>query len=219
MPFEDHPTNGLRYGFVNPAFAIGDGTFLHLMVRHIRPRQIIEIGSGFSSACMLDTVDRFSLDETRCTFIDPEPALVHRLIGEQQREGVQVLGRRVQDVAPEMVASLRAGDLLFVDSSHVSKTGSDLNHLMFDVLPRVAVGVTVHFHDVFPGFEYPFAWVQEGRAWNESYLLRAFLQYNASFEIVLWPSLLWHADPARMAGLFPRLATNPGGSIYVRRVA
>ena len=219
MPFCDRPADGLRYGFDNPSFAVGDGIFLHLMIRRLRPRRIIEVGSGFSSACMLDTVDRCLAGDTACTFIDPEPALVHRLIGDIERSNVRCVGERVQDVPVGLFDSLAAGDLLFIDSSHVAKTGSDLNHLLFEVLPRLTIGVTVHFHDIFPAFEYPSSWLQEGRAWNECYVLRAFLQYNTSFQVALWPSLLWRVDPVRMGALAPGTGANPGGSLYLRRVA
>ena len=70
---------------------------------------------------------------------------------------------------------LGPGDVLFIDSTHVARTGGDVVHDVFAILPRLAAGVRVHFHDVFYPFEYPAAWVFEGRAWNELYLLRALL--------------------------------------------
>ena len=86
----------------------------------------------------------------------------------------------MQDVALSTFSGLRRGDILFIDSSHVAKIGSDVNHLVFTVLPALQSGVLVHFHDIFFPFEYPQAWLAEGRAWNEAYLLRAFLQYRLS---------------------------------------
>ena len=114
--------------------------------------------------------------------------------------------------------TLAAGDVLFVDSTHVSRTGSDVNRIVFEILPALAPGVFVHLHDMFPGFEYPAPWVFEGRAWTELYLVRAFLQYNESFEIVLWPNLLAMLDHGDVIGRFPIAAANIGGSLWLRKV-
>ncbi len=104
--------------------------------------------------------------------------------------------------------SLNSGDVLFVDSTHVTKLGSDVNRIFFEILPALASGVIVHFHDIFYPFEYPRAWVREGRGWNETYLLRAFLEYNEAYEVLLW---------AHMLGIEGRLA-QPAGSIWLRKV-
>jgi hypothetical protein len=78
-----------------------------------------------------------------------------------------------------------SGDILFIDSSHISKAGSDLNYLLHEILPLVPRGVYVHFHDVFHGFEYPREWLEEGVELNEQYILRSFLQFNEAFEVIL----------------------------------
>jgi hypothetical protein len=116
-----------------------------------------------------------------------------------------------------MALALRSGDVLFVDSSHVAKIGSDVNSLFFDVLPNLAPGVVVHVHDIHYPFEYPKDWVFEGRAWNEAYLLRAFLTMNTDYEILLFNSYLscFHID--EVAQLMPGWRINPGGSIWLRR--
>ena len=85
------------------------------------------------------------------------------------------------------------------------------------MLPALAPGVYIHVHDVFPAFEYPWSWVEEGRAWTEDYLLRAFLQFNDSFEIVLWPNVLAATDPTRLYKRFPLAEKNVGGALYLRR--
>ena len=80
--------------------------------------------------------------------------------------------------------SLEKDDILFVDSSHVSKVGSDTHYLFFEVMPTLSSGVLVDVHDIFWPFEYPADWIREGRAWNEAYLLRAFLSFNPAFKII-----------------------------------
>jgi hypothetical protein len=85
-----------------------------------------------------------------------------------------------------LLDALEAGDILFIDSSHVVKAGSDCQLLFSDILPRLNLGTLIHFHDVFDRFEYPAAWLRKGRGWNEQYLLRAFLQFNSAFKIKLF---------------------------------
>lgn len=217
VPFGDAPGSGLRYGFKNGAYSYGDGTMLHLMLRLLQPKRLIEVGSGHSSACTLDTVDRFLGGDCDLTFIEPYDELLRSLISSTDEERVRIVPEPVQNVSVETFRDLRDRDLLFIDSTHVCKVGSDVNYLFFEVLPRLHPGVVVHIHDIFPRFEYPWPWIAEGRAWQEDYLLRAFLQFNAEFEVLLWPSLLAQLDPDRVYGGFPTMRRNPGGSIYLRR--
>jgi hypothetical protein len=116
-------------------------------------------------------------------------------------------------------ASLGAGDVLFVDSTHVARTGSDVNRIFFEILPSLAPGVLVHVHDVFPGFEYPAPWVLEGRGWSEQYVLRAFLQYNAAFGVYWWPTLLNAAATPEQHEKHPVLERLAGGSIWLEKIA
>lgn len=186
FPFNKQKTEGLRYFLGNPVFGGTDAVFLYAMLRHIGPCKVIEVGSGHSSCLMLDTNDLFFKGATSFTFIDPNPEALRSLLVERDEQRVHIIPTRVQEVELGTFASLSQGDILFVDSSHVSKVGSDVNYIFFEVLPSLKSGVYVHIHDVHYPFEYPREWVYAGRAWNETYLLRAFLQYNNSFQIVLF---------------------------------
>ena len=108
-------------------------------------------------------------------------------------------------------------DIVVIDSTHVAKAGSDVNFLLFEVLPRLRPGVLVHFHDIFYPFEYPSDWVYSGRGWSEAYLLRAFLMYNAEFKIVLFNTFLELFHQELFAAEYPLCLRNPGGSIWIRR--
>jgi hypothetical protein len=119
----------------------------------------------------------------------------------------------------DVFMSLQDGDLLFIDSSHVMKCGSDVQFLMFEVLPRLRVGVVVHFHDVFDSFEYPEDWLLKGWYWNESYALRAFLSYNAAWEIYLFGNYAVKTFAEFFKQKMPLCLENPGGSLYIRRIA
>ncbi|HKW95839.1 MAG TPA: class I SAM-dependent methyltransferase, partial [Methylomirabilota bacterium] len=113
---------------------------------------------------------------------------------------------------------LDESDILFIDSTHVVKLGSDVNYIFREILPSLRVGVYVHFHDVFYPFEYPAAWHREGRAWTEAYLLRSFLTFNSAYEIVLYNTFLEHFHREEFARHMPLCLENEGGSIWLRRV-
>src|SRR5262249_30901378 len=154
-----------RYYFRNEWFGYADALVLYGMIRYLRPRRVIEVGSGFSSAVMLDTNDLFCGGRVALTFVEPYPDRLFSLLRGSDRDKHTVIARPVQDVDLSLFQALSDNDILFVDSSHVSKVGSDVNHLIFQILPALADNVVVHFHDIFYPFEYPKDWVYEGRAW------------------------------------------------------
>ena len=210
---------GDRYWTDNPSYADGDGLFLTAMLRHLRPKRMIEIGCGYSSACTLDARDRFLDGAPELTFVDPYADLLESLLRDSDRSSVEVLKVGTQDVNLATIADLGAGDVLFLDTTHVARTGSDVVRIFAEILPALQPGVVVHLHDIFPNFEYPQSWVYEGRAWTEQYMLRSFLQFNAAFEIMLWPVLLHALNPDDMVRRFPAMARNCGGSFWFRKIA
>jgi predicted O-methyltransferase YrrM len=187
IEFPAEPTDGHRYHFENAFFTYGDALILSGMLQHLRPRRVIEVGSGFSSALMLDLRDRTDC-KPELTFVEPFPTRLKSLLKPGDR--TTVLESPVQSVPLALFESLEANDVLFVDSSHVSKIGSDVNYLFFEVLPRLRAGVYVHVHDIFWPFEYPKAWYDLGWAWNEAYLLRALLAGGRRYRIRLFSSYL-----------------------------
>jgi hypothetical protein len=217
MPFADERQPGLRYWFRNPAYSYTDAIFLHAMIRHHRPRRIIEVGSGYSSCVTLDTNERWFDNTIACTFVEPYPKLLRSLLAPDDEKRIEIIGERVQDVPVARFRELQGNDILFIDSTHVSKTGSDVNYLFFEVLPALAPGVLVHVHDIFYPFEYPSRWVMEGRAWNENYLLRAFLQFNTAFRIELFANWLATFHREVLLARLPKCAGNLGGNIWLRR--
>jgi predicted O-methyltransferase YrrM len=219
LPFSEESTIGLRYFFRNSFFCHGDAIILYSMLRHFRPRKVVEVGSGFSSAVMLDTNDLFLSREIEFTFVEPYPERLLSLLSDEDRNRHSIEVRIVQDVETERFAALDARDILFIDSSHVAKIGSDVVHLLTDVLPRLKDGVIVHFHDVFWPFEYPEEWITEGRAWNESYILKAFLQFNASFRILLFNSYLGMHHRGTMEQRLPLFMRNTGGSLWIEKTS
>lgn len=208
-------TPGYRYYHNNDSFCLGDAIILSAMMRRFRPRKVIEIGSGCSSCVMLDTRERFLGGAVECTFIEPYPGRFHSLINKDDIGEIRVFESKIQDIAPDLFKDLDAGDFLFVDSSHVSKAASDVNFIFFSILPVIKSGVFVHFHDIFSSFEYPRTWVEGGIAWNENYLLRAFLQYNREFEVVFFNDFMQTFHREEITGVFP--GYNGGGGLWLRR--
>src|SRR5262249_53737535 len=149
---------------------------------------------------------------------EPYPQRLRELMQESDRERVEILELKVQDVPLTFFDRLQAGDFLFIDSTHVVKVGGDVNYLYFEVLPRLRPGVHVHIHDIFFPFEYPRVWVEEGRIWSEAYLLRAFLLHNEAFEVQFFNTFLERRHRALFERHFPLFLRNPGGSIWLRRV-
>jgi predicted O-methyltransferase YrrM len=217
LPFSAGKSESRRYYFENPAYSYSDAIFLYSMIRHFKPKRIIEIGSGYSSCVMLDTNELFFGNAIDITFVEPYPELLLSLIRKTDRERTTLISSNLQEVDLKLFAQLEEHDIVFVDSTHVSKIYSDVNYIFFKLLPSLRSGVLVHFHDIFYPFEYPKEWVYENRAWNEAYLFKAFLQYNEVFRIVMFNTYLqiFHADYFQTH--MPLCLKDPGGSIWIQK--
>jgi predicted O-methyltransferase YrrM len=218
LPFPHEKTVGKRYYYLNDWFSYADAIFLYCFLRKHMPKRIIEVGSGFSSAVILDTVDGFLSEKPEITCIDPDTERLVSLMMEGDRAKVELIDRKLQEVPMDIFSKLESGDLLFIDSSHVVKCGGDLCLLMFEILPRLNPGVFVHFHDVFYPFDYPSIWLRQGRYWNENYFLRAFLSYNNQWNIYFFNTYVSIFFGDVIKEKMPLCAMNPGGSLYLRHV-
>ena len=207
-----------RYTFDNGFFGHGDAVAYYCMLRSIRPQSIIEIGSGWSSALALDINERFLGGTTQMTFIEPYPDRLESLITDADRDRTRIIREPLYRVDPDLFDTLQPGDILFVDSTHVSKIGSDVNQIILEILPRLRPGVHIHVHDIFYPFEYPREWVYEGRAWNENYMLRAFLTHNDRVRISWFNSYLERFHHTAVADALPLWGKNTGGSIWLETI-
>ncbi|RBP14074.1 uncharacterized protein DUF4214 [Roseiarcus fermentans] len=217
IPFGASPGDGLRYGFDNPAYAWGDGSVLHAMLRRNRPKRLIEIGSGWSSACTIDTIERFFETPCQVTFIEPYPELLDRVVGSTALN-VRRLDIPVQQAPLELFQELEAGDILFIDSTHVLRTGSDVCFELLEIVPRLRPGVLVHFHDMFWPFEYPRSWaVDENRSWNEIYAVRLMLSNNPQWRIVFFNDYFYKNARKEIEATYPAFLNNPGGALWLEK--
>jgi len=217
FPVESPAANPPRYFYGNDQFPCLDAEVLFCMLRHFRPNHVVEVGSGFSSLITAEVNRNHRGGMMEFTCIEPYPRqfLIDGVAGVSR-----LIRRKLQQVELSFFDCLGFNDLLFIDSSHVAKAGSDVNYLFFEVLPRLKPGVLIHIHDIFLPDEYPKRWViEEGRNWNEQYLVRAFLQHNHAFQ-VLWASYYMCTRHAQeTAAIFPRFPQQGGGgSLWLRRI-
>jgi Methyltransferase domain len=213
MPFGEEPKAELRYHLDCRWFAHGDGVALYCMLRHIKPERYLEIGSGWSSACALDTAERFLNGAVEFTFVEPHAERLRSIL--RPTDNALILQDEGTRLAWKLFSPLQAGDVLFIDSSHVAKYGSEVNSLFLDVLPRLPPGIHIHVHDIFWPFDYPVRWLKKGRAWNEAYLLRAWLCDNPRVRITWFNSYLAATARDRLATAMPAWARDPGSSIWL----
>ncbi len=210
-----------RFHLDNPSFRSVDAEALYCMIRRFRPRRVLEIGSGNSTflaaQAILKNRDEDGLD-CDLTAIEPYPR-------EELRKGLPGLTRLmatpVQQVPLSEFESLGKDDILFIDSSHVLKIGSDVQYEYLEILPRLKPGVLIHVHDVFLPAEYPRKWVKDHHVfWNEQYLLQAFLAFNSHFEIIFAGSFLHMQHPDRLESAFASYRRDKEwpGSFWMRRV-
>ena len=216
-PFSENPDPRWRYHVAGGPFPLSDATVLRAMIHAHRPRRIIEIGSGYSTACMLDAADEAGLSDLQITCVEPYPSRLLSLLRPGDEHHVTIEQRPVQRMPLDAYRSLEANDILFIDSTHVLKTGSDVHYELFHILPSIRRGVIIHFHDCQFPFEYPDRWIfDENFSWNESYALRAFLMWNTRFAIYFWGGAFVRSFRPLVRQTFPRFLPNSGGSIWLR---
>ena len=193
-----------QYG---PGYGPIEAQALHGFLRHNKPRHIIEVGSGVSTFCTLEAISK-NRDETgeKCSMMCIEPYPYDWLKGSPD---VTLMPQRVQAVDVSVYNQLESGDLLFIDSSHTVKPGSDVNHIILEVFPRLKPGVFVHVHDIYFPYDFGRATLNTFLHWSETSLLRAFLTQNDHVEIVFSLSHLFYERQDVMKRVFPEFDPQP----------
>ncbi len=202
----------------NGSFESGDAEVWYGMIRHLKPKKVIEIGSGYSTLIAQQALDK-NHQETN----DPAEHLCIEPYEQPWLEstGVKVVRERVERVPLDLFQSLGAGDVLFIDSSHMIRPQGDVLYEFLEVLPNLAVGVIVHIHDIFSPKDYSHsAIVGDVLFWNEQYLLEAFLTQNKQWEILSAVNYLKHHQFDALNKVCPFLDLNrEPGSFYIRRIS
>lgn len=186
----------------NGGLSLADAYVLYSLIRHHKPRRMVEIGGGDSTFISMAAIARNRDEGHPCHFtcIEPYP---REFLRKADWPDYKLIVQKVQDVD---VSIFDSTDILFIDSSHVSKIGSDVNHEMFEILPRMKPGSLIHWHDIVIPTNYWRDWTESGtHFWNESYLLDAFLMFNSEFRVI-WAARWFNLEqPDRLAAVLPFL--------------
>lgn len=181
FPLDGDP-QGDKFYIHNPSFGPGDCDLYYLLVRNLKPRRIIEVGSGFSTLICKEAIEKNLAEGVHTELICIEPFEKPWL---EKQTGIRVLRESVEKISLDVFDSLEENDILFIDSSHIIRPENDVLFEYLEILPRLKKGVVIHVHDIFSPRHYRKEWLQEEfRFWNEQYLLEAFLYYNDHFEIL-----------------------------------
>ena len=188
----------------NAGVGLEDAGVLHCMIRHFKPRTIIEVGSGNSTLVSARAVLMNEKEGFPCTLtaIDPYPR-------KYLRDGIpgfnKLIIEKLEQTDTSIFEQLGENDILFIDSSHVLRAGNDVKILYLEVLPELKKGVVVHSHDVFLPYDYPRKWViDQMDFWTENYILQAFLCLNREYEVLFGNHCMLFKYPEKMQALFPR---------------
>ena len=200
-----------RYYYDNSWFGKGSADVLYYLLRILKPNRIIEVGSGFSTAAMLDINETIFQNRIEINSIEPYATRLKSLL--KKDDNLKIQECFLEDIPVDFFEQLQENDILFIDSSHISRINSDVNYIMFEILPRLKKGVYIHFHDMFYPFEYPKCWIYEGRAYNEMYLLRAFLMNNNKFSIQFFGDMLMKNYSDELNSKLQDIA----GSIWIKK--
>ena len=218
IPVDGQPAGGSRYNYDNDYFRYADGVILYSFLRHLSPKHIIEVGSGNSTMLMLDVNEKFFDNRIRMTVIDPYPECLLSRLSPGDHKLLEIHEKPVQALGIDLFGELQGGDILFIDSSHVGKSGSDVLHYLFRIFPKLRAGVFIHLHDMFYPFEYPFEWLELGRAWNELYLVRAFLVGNHDYQIEYFNDYMGRQQPALLEAKLPLCRRDTGSSLWLQKL-
>jgi hypothetical protein len=220
----DLPRSGPRppgeFFLDNLGYESVDAELLYAMVRAGKPRRLIELGSGYTTLLIAAACRRNAEQGRPTEHVAYDPFPRPHILGDPVPAPTRFEAVGATEIPLDTFRALEAGDILFVDTTHTVKLGSDVNYVVLDVLPALAPGVIVHFHDVFLPWEYPRVWFEEMHYyWAEQYLLQAFLAFNDAFEVLLPAQALAREHPARLAAVVPSFASgvSPAALWMVRR--
>lgn len=205
---------------VNSGLAKVDALVLYSIIRSKKPKLMIEIGSGQSTKIALAALEKNLSEGNDYKFIAIEP-YPQPYLKDMTNDKFHLIIKKVQQVEVEV---FNDADILFIDSSHVSKIGSDVNYEMLNILPTLKVGALIHWHDIMIPGEYPKTWVEEEKIfWNESYMVHTFMMFNKSFRIIWGAKYFQINHPDKLKEVFPLFSPSDPqqqlSSFWVERVA
>lgn len=210
------PKDDCRYFVYNGWFGEIDGDILYSMLRHYKPRRVIEIGSGYSTYLLNYALNKNKLEYDitgELISIDPYP---NPTLKSGFPDYVQLIEEKVQNIDVGFFEKLEENDILFIDSSSIVKINSDVCYEFLEILPRLNKGVLIHIHDIFLPREYPKDWVINKKLFsNEAYMLQALLMFNNTFEVIWAGNYMKLKHPEKCSKMFRGKASQ---SFWIRKV-
>lgn len=206
----------LNFEFQNGSFESGDAEIYYNIIRKIKPKKIIEIGSGNSTLVALEAVNKNYEEGVSCDVFCIEPYEMTWL----EKTNAQVIREKVEDIDINIFLTLQENDILFIDSSHIIRPSGDVLFNFLTILPSLNKGVYVHIHDIFTPKNYPAIWISDKcLLWNEQYLLEAFLTNNESFHIVCAVNYLLHNHFNMLKSVAPFIdSEREPGSFWIQKI-
>lgn len=193
-----------------PGYGPIEAQCLHGFIRKVRPKRIIEVGSGVSTMCMLAAVELNVRDggpPCQLTCIEPNPSPLLR------SAQVTLLDRPVEDVDLSLFDQLEAGDLLFIDSTHAFRPAGDVSRIYLEILPRLKSGIYIHIHDIYIPYAFQRDVHRTFMQSMETALLIAMLAHSTRYDILLCMSYLHYYAPDLLKQCFSEYVpqSNDGG--------
>ena len=201
-----------EFTFANDYFNSPDAEVGYALVRMLRPKKIVEVGSGFSTRLFRSAITDGHLD-TELVSIDPSPR--REIFGVADR----ILPKRLEEVdESELVEALGSRSVLFIDSSHGIRAGNDVVTLLLRIVPKLPIGTVIHLHDIFLPFEYPREWLLDyGWDWNEQYLVQGMLQFSETLEVI-WAGHYFQRNITDFQSHFVAPIPGRASSLWLRKV-
>ena len=206
--FPIHETdNPQQFYLVNGNFMAGDANTYYSLIHYLKPKTIIEIGSGNSTLLAIHAIDKNMEEATgegeyNCSLISID-AYPRKSLLEVKDHLKELKKYKVQEVELDYFNQLVSGDILFIDSSHVLRSGGDVWWEYCEILPRLKKGVYVHVHDISLPKPYHRVYYDTYRYYNEQYLLQALLTYSSKFEVIWASTYFFDKYPEKLACLSP----------------
>lgn len=185
---------GSGYGLV-------EADFLYAFIQKHRPAEVVQVGCGVSTAVILRAAEACG-HAIRVTCIEPFPSAYLTGLAAAGKIVLRVEG--AQDTPSLLYEAIAPGSLLFVDSTHTVKPGSEVNRIILDAMPRLGPGVWTHFHDIYFPYDFQRTLFTELFFNVESTLLHAFLIGNERWSIAASLSMLHYAEQGRLKAALPR---------------
>jgi predicted O-methyltransferase YrrM len=208
-------TPNYNFNIKNNFFENGDAEIYYQLIRHLKPKNILEIGSGHSTLIALEAIKKNkSVDkiETKITCVEPyENKWLDHL-------NIKILRKKIEDLDESYYLALEKNDILFIDSSHIIRPQGDVLKIFFEIVPKLKKGTIVHVHDIFTPKDYPEKWlIEQNKFWNEQYLVEALMMNKDKYEIYLMLNFLKNNAYEELRKICPYLKNNyEPSSLYIK---